>query len=764
VTAVLRYALARLAVRRGRTLLAVLGIAAAGAMLGAAVTVGYELDTGFERTAARARLADVVATFSPASKTQVAGVVAGLANVRAYAFRLQSSGEHVVAGGQVDDHATVVGVGSGPRGYAVVAGRDVSRAGQAVVEAGLARAWHLRIGQQLALSDYRGGSASLRIVGEAVSPETVAFPLAHGPRVYTSYEDERRLVGAEPGSVNSLLVWLHDPRLVDVTLAQARSAGFGLSGVQFVTRTGLRALIGQAAGIVVALLVAFSVVALVVAGTMLAASASAEVERRLGALGLLRAIGVSRREIVLGSSVEAVAVALPAGAVGIAGGWLAVAQPTDRLLASLNQLGPGGSILPLLVGALAGLTALVAAATAWPAWRAARRPAVETLRGADVVGAVRRLPLPTGTISVGLRLVLARPVRTAATTLVVACATAIVLLILTIASVLQNLDRQPQAIGKRYELSVSAPAAAAERVARLSGVAAAAPRYQVDAADSFALDEPFELIAFPGDHTRFEAPPLASGRRLRSDSEAEVGLGLADALGLHPGATLAAQLPSGKELRFRVVGVVRAFQDQGRLAYVLPRRLLAADPDLPATIAVRLRPGVRSSDVEGELARDGFFASQSGGIAGQSVQGWAARSSGFLGVVVALLRSVAVINGLVCLYAVAQVLALTAHERRRALAIIRSYGASRVQTVTVFAAAAGLIALFAAPLAIVLERLVIGPVVSALAASYVSLSLASGASEIGLAVAGLAVGSAVVAIWVGRAATARPIVAGLREE
>src|SRR3712207_7080484 len=49
------------------------------------------------------------------------------------------------------------------------------------------------------------------------------------------------------------------------------------------------------------------------------------------------------------------------------------------------------------------------------------------------------------------------------------------------------------------------------------------------------------------DHTEFEAPPLAAGRRVRSAGEIEVGVGLADALGLRPGSTVAAQLRSGAE-------------------------------------------------------------------------------------------------------------------------------------------------------------------------------------------------------------------------
>ena len=115
-------------------------------------------------------------------------------------------------------------------------------------------------------------------------------------------------------------------------------------------------------------------------------------------------------------------------------------------------------------------------------------------------------------------------------------------------------------------------------VRAIPGVAAASERYQAEVADSFRLGEPLRVIAYPGDHTQFEAPPLASGRRVARDGEAEVGVGLADALGLRPGATLAVQTEDGGEVRYRVVGVVRALEHDGRIAYVRPGRLLRCRP------------------------------------------------------------------------------------------------------------------------------------------------------------------------------------------
>ena len=91
---------------------------------------------------------------------------------------------------------------------------------------------------------------------------------------------------------------------------------------------------------------------------------------------------------------------------------------------------------------------------------------------------------------------------------------------------------------------------------------------------------------------------------MRGPGEAEVGLGLADALGLRPGATLAVQLEGAGEVRFRVVGVVRALERDGRIAYVQPDRLLAADPALGGgSLAVKLEPGADRAAVEDDAGR-----------------------------------------------------------------------------------------------------------------------------------------------------------------
>ena len=758
MTPVLRQGFARLRRDRARALLTAGGVAAATAMVGAAAMLVFALSTGFDRTAARAHLPDITARFAQQPLSAVAARVRRLPNVRKAAYRYEANGVSLEAGGNWTDRGIAEGVEGGPRGYAVVRGRDVSAPGTVVVERGLAQAWHLRLGDTITV-----GGVAEKVVGFAVAPDSVAYPLVRSPRVYTWISDARRSAGAGQDT-NVALLWVYDRSQLDVTLAQARSASYGVSGLQFVTRRGFEQLIGRAAGIVIALLVAFSLVALGAAGVMLAAAAAAEVQRRREAIGILRALGATPLQVANGYAIESAAIAAPAAAIGLLGGRFAVAGPTSLLLGVLNELMPGNAAqFALLFGCWLAALAVVAAATWIPAWRAARRPAVESLRGADIVQTPRRIPLPA-LAGFGARLALARPFRAAALVAVVSASAAVILLMLTIAAVLRSLEHDAQTLGTRYQLTVPAAESSLARIHSVPGVADAAPRYQVDAADSFDLGESFQLIGLPGDGTRFEAPPLQSGRRVLAPDEADVGLGLAQALDLHIGGTLAAQLPSGREARFRVVGIVEALRNQGLLAYVQPPRLRAAIPLLAAEIAVKLSPNADVNLVRNILLSRGVDSERTGGIAEENgVAGSFGRTS-FLRVLAALLRSVAFLDGLVCVYALAQMLSLIARERRRAVAVVRAIGASRLQVLAVFAGSALLVTAIAAPVGILAERLVLGPEVARLAVSYVALSLRAGVQPILLVLAGLTAAVASASALATRAATAEAIVVPLREE
>ena len=129
-----------------------------------------------------------------------------------------------------------------------------------------------------------------------------------------------------------------------------------------------------------------------------------------------------------------------------------------------------------------------------------------------------------------------------------------------------------------------------------------------------------------------------------------------------------------------------------------------------------------------------------------------------------MLRGVGLAIGLVCLYALVQALAITARERRSAVALLRATGGDRTTVALVLAGAALAVTVPAALAAVVLERVVLGPLVGSLAAGFAVLELAPSLGQVAAVVAGLLALAAAATAIVARRVMREPIVAGLREE
>ena len=114
------------------------------------------------------------------------------------------------------------------------------------------------------------------------------------------------------------------------------------------------------------------------------------------------------------------------------------------------------------------------------------------------------------------------------------------------------------------------------------------------------------------------------------------------------------------------------------------------------------------------------------------VAGATSRSHALISVLAALLRAVALVDGIVCLYILVQALALTARERRSTIAVLRATGAGGREVRLVLVGAALLMVAGAAPAAVALELLVLGPGASRLAAGYVSLPLDVGVGQVAI--------------------------------
>jgi len=746
-----------LRLRRRGALLTAIGIALAAAMLGAAVVVGDGLGGGFDRAARAADLPDVIVRFDPESASLVAERIRALPDIASYSTRLELTNVGIGADGQRrGDAVAEVMSGAGRTGYAVVAGHNLAPTGsQVLVELAFAQAWHLQIGSTF----YVQGLGPQRVVGFAQSPDNVGFPLAK-PRFYLSRPAIEARYGRDPDpQVNFADIWLRNPRYLNEVLVQARATSFGLHNIQFATRSGVKVLLDQAAGIVIDLLVALSVIALVTASVMLAASARAEVQRRLGAIGVRRAVGSSRGHIALAQGLEAMLIAVPAAALGLAAGVIATNGPDDRLLTMLNEPPPGSGLVAPLAAAWLVSMAVPVLGAAWPAWRAAGRSPVGLLRGGELDASARgrRRSLGRGTRgglgALGVRLVAARRVRLAATVVTLGLSTGFVLLMLALASGLSAIETDPGALGERYQLTASGPVAVLPRVRAIPGVDAAAPRYEVEAADSFSLGETIDVIAYPGDHTTFEAPPLVAGRRLRGNGEAEVGVGLAEALGLSPGSTLAIALSTGGELRLRVAGLVSSLDHDGRVAYIPAKALLAADPSAPYQLVVVLAPNASYGLVTARMTALGAPPTVASGATARGVP--------LVDTLRTILRAIAIVDGLVCLYALIQACTLTVQERRRTVAVLRACGAGPGAVRRLLAGAAIALVLPAAVVGVLLERFLFGPVLARLAVNYAALALDASTVEVLATLAGLALAGAVAVVWVARQASRESVVSGL---
>ena len=755
----LRLAVAGLRARRARTVLTASGVAAAALMLGVALTVTAGLTTGFDRAARKADLPTVAARFEDRDRAEIEQRVRRLPGLEDHAYRTEFTGARLLGpGGRRIDRGVLTIVDGKRRGYAIVEGRDVGASGdEAVVEQGLAREWGLRVGGTIRI----GRVGSYRISGFALAPDNVAFPLVSTARVYVSRQGVERRFDALGLPVNVVLLWAAEGAREDVLLGQARVSAFGLRDLSFVTQEGVRVILSQAAGIVTALIAAFALIAAALAGVLLGAGAQSEVVRRRPVIGVQRAIGLSPGMVCAVHGAQAALVAAPAALAGIALGFVLARGPTERLLALLNELAPGGASSALLLGlAWVVVVLLVTASAALPAWSAARRPASASLRGGADLRRVRRdgrCAARGGLALLGARLVAARRARFAVIVGVMASAVGVVLLMVSLAGLLQRLRDDPATLGKRYQLSVRAPAEAASAIAAVPGVDDAQPRYSVNAANSFALGSPVRLIAYPGGATGFETPPLASGRRARGEREAEIGAGLADAQGLRPGSTLAVQLPSGAERRFRVSGVVRALENSGRLAYVRSAPLLAADPSIRGPVVVRLAPGADRARVSREIeAITGRPARTVGGATGGS-------SDALVEVIATVLRLLALTVGLICLYALIQTLALTTRERRLVIATLRASGADPAVLRRLLLGAAAAVCVPAALAGAGLELVVFGPAVARMTAGYADLSVRPGAGDLLIVAAFFALLALAATAWTARGLAREPVVRGLRE-
>jgi putative ABC transport system permease protein len=243
----------------------------------------------------------------------------------------------------------------------MVSGRSDGLASGVFVSADLARLYRMSVGDQIVVRWPRGGEGVLTVTGVYRSsslitgvliPQQVTLP--HLEQTGASVAFVALTPGADLATVRAGLERAVADRPDVVVRSLPQYLDHRLGAVDVVLRVSYALL---ALAVLIGLLGVANTLAL-------------SVLERTRELGLLRALGLTRRQVRTLVRIESALVAMVGGLLGLGGGWLlgAMFQRTALRTGLLNASVPVGQ----LVLAVAGLAVVGMAAAAWPARRAAR--------------------------------------------------------------------------------------------------------------------------------------------------------------------------------------------------------------------------------------------------------------------------------------------------------------------------------------------------------------------------------------------------------
>jgi putative ABC transport system permease protein len=233
--------------------------------------------------------------------------------------------------------------------------------GGVFVSGDLARRYGVSVGDRLTLGWPRGGEGELAITGvyqgnSVVSgvlvPQATALPHLEEADAFTAF------VAVAPGADEAAVRAGLERALADRPDLVVRSRSEYLAEEL------------RGAALVLRMLYALLALAVVIGILGVANTLGLSVVERTREIGLLRALGLTRRQLRTVIRAESALIAVAGGVLGIGGGWLlgAMFQRAALRTGLLEAAVPAGQLLVVLAGlAVAGV-----AAAAWPARRAAR--------------------------------------------------------------------------------------------------------------------------------------------------------------------------------------------------------------------------------------------------------------------------------------------------------------------------------------------------------------------------------------------------------
>jgi len=219
-------------------------------------------------------------------------------------------------------------------------------------------------------------SSTLRVSG-ILNPIGQSLTFSPDDTVYINLRTAQQIFNMG-NRISSIIVEADDLNTIDVVVNKIREK-LG-DGVSIITSGFIRDTVGRIIGIIQAVLGSVSAISLVVAGVGIVNTMTISVMERTREIGILKAIGAKRRDVLMTFLSESLLTGFSGGIVGsIVGVFM------GQIISSITQITIGISLTPstsfqmiaivilfsMVTGILAGL---------YPAWRASKLNPIEALR------------------------------------------------------------------------------------------------------------------------------------------------------------------------------------------------------------------------------------------------------------------------------------------------------------------------------------------------------------------------------------------------
>jgi putative ABC transport system permease protein len=329
------------------------------------------------------RMRGLIEESTVADVTAVDGVASAVAEVRGTAQLIGADGQPVGGDGPPTIAANWI---ADPElsWLSLAAGRAPQADGEVVVDRATAKQAGLSVGDETTVLTPE--PVAVTVVGLATYGDTENV----GGVTYLAFDTDsaQQLFAGGPDSITAVLVRAEDG--IAAAELEARIAATLPDGIEALTGAELTAeqqrdVESDFLGFFQTLLLAFAGIAVVVAAFSIHNTFSILIAQRTRESALMRAVGASRRQVVLTVAAEALAIGVLATAIGFAAG-IGIAGLLQSLMESGLELpaadlviGPGAIIASVIVGVGTTLVASVG-----PAIKASRVPPLAALRDVDI--------------------------------------------------------------------------------------------------------------------------------------------------------------------------------------------------------------------------------------------------------------------------------------------------------------------------------------------------------------------------------------------